>query len=55
MSFNPHATKGIYLGIDKNVKDTHSYVGLPDQGYEQVTDLYDWMVRAYLVPNPFAE
>lgn len=63
LSFNPHETKGVYLGIDKNVKEVHSYVGLPDEGYEKVTDGYDWMVRACLVPkadlpaeeNPFAD
>ena len=62
-SFNPHETKGIYLGIDKNVKEVHSYVGLPDEGYEKVTEGYDWMVRACLVPkadltaeeDPFAD
>jgi hypothetical protein len=63
LSFNPHETKGIYLGIDKSVKEVHSYTGLPGEGYEKVTDGYDWMVRACLVPkaelpaeeNPFAD
>ncbi len=62
-SFNPHRTKGIYLGVDKNVDASHSYVGLPDSGFEPVSDGYDWMVRAYLVApadtekseNPFAD
>ena len=56
VSFNPHQTKGIYLGLDKNLKDgdvkeSHSYYGLPDKGYEKVPD-GDWMVRACLVPEP---
>ena len=46
LSFSPHQTKGIYLGIDKNAEETHSYIGLPDRGYKKVTDGYDWMVRA---------
>ena len=48
LSFNPHQTKGIYLGLDKNVKESHSYVGLPEQGYEPVDKQSDWMVRVYL-------
>ena len=33
-------------------------IGLPQRGFQKVTDGYDWMVRVYLVPttkNPFAE
>jgi hypothetical protein len=51
VSFNPHQTKGIYLGLDKSVKEQHSHYGLPDEGYEEVPD-GDWMVRACLVPEP---
>jgi len=50
VSFNPHRTKGIYLGCDKSVAQSHSQIGLPDSGFTKVTDGYDWMVRAYLVP-----
>lgn len=50
ISFNPHRTKGIYLGLDKSVTESHSYIGLPDRGFTKVTDGYDWMVRAHLVP-----
>jgi len=47
-SFDPHQTKGIYLGLDKEVKESHSYIGLPDEGFKPVPEKYDWMVRAYV-------
>ena len=62
LSFNPEQTKGIYLGLDKNVKESHSYIGLPEEGFEPV-ERSDWMVRMYLtakaekniLSNPGAE
>jgi RNA polymerase sigma-70 factor (ECF subfamily) len=51
LSFNPHRTKGIYLGYDKDVDQSHSYVGLPSTGFTKVPDVYDWMVRVYLAPT----
>ena len=48
LSFNPHQTKGIYLGFDKSVKESHSYFGLPTMGFKPVTPTFDWMVRANL-------
>ncbi len=50
-SFNPHQTKGIYLGLDKDVEESHSYTGLPSRGYKPVGEAYDWMVRVYLVAD----
>lgn len=44
--FNAERTKGVYLGMDKNVRQTHSYVGLPDKGFHKVEQSYDWMIRA---------
>jgi len=55
LSFNPHKTKGIYLGYDKSVKQSHSLVGLPEDGYEPVKDTYDWMVRLHLSHEPSGE
>ena len=62
LSFNPEQTKGIYLGLDKSVKESHSYVGLPGDGFQPVPERYDWMVRVYLaakaeniLSNPGAE
>lgn len=51
LSFNPHQTKGIYLGLDRNVKESHSYVGLPASGFAKVDETYDWMVRVYVTPE----
>jgi plasmid stabilization system protein ParE len=48
LSFNPQQTKGIYLGMDKTGKDSHSYVGLPDNGFELLEDRADWMIRVHL-------
>ena len=48
LSFNPEQTKGIYLGLDKTGKESHSYVGLPEQGYEPADKQSEWMVRVYL-------
>jgi hypothetical protein len=52
VAFNPGQTKGIYLGKDQNVEQSHSYVGLPDSGFEPVKESYDWMIRAYLSEEP---
>ena len=51
LSFNPEQTKGIYLGLDKSVKESHSYVGLPEEGFHPITEKYDWMVRVYLAAH----
>ncbi len=55
LSFNPHRTKGIYLGYDKDVKQSHSLVGLPEDGFEPVKEMYDWMVRVHLSQKPSGE
>jgi len=52
LSFNPHQTKGIYLGLDKNVKQAHSFMGLPDSGFQPVKETADWMVRVYMTEQP---
>ena len=44
--FNAERTKGVYLGMQKDVKETHSYVGLPDKGFKKADQSYDWMIRA---------
>ena len=44
--FNAQRTKGVYVGMDKNVSETHSFAGLPDKGYEKVEENYEWMIRA---------
>ena len=59
LAFNPHRTKGIYLGLDESVKRSHSYIGRPTTGFEPVGQKFDWMVRSVLVGeipknSPFA-
>jgi hypothetical protein len=58
LSFNPHQTKGFYLGYDESVDETHSFTGRATQGYRSLHQRADWMIRAVLVrraptSNPF--
>ncbi len=55
LAFNPHQTKGIYLGMDKDVERTHSYTGLPRDGYELLEEKADWMLRVALTEKPTGE
>ncbi|MBI5091111.1 MAG: HEAT repeat domain-containing protein [Candidatus Hydrogenedentes bacterium] len=48
IAFNPSDTKGIYLGMDKDVEQSHSYQGLPEDGFEPVKDTFDWTVRVFM-------
>ena len=52
LAFNPNQTKGIYLGFDENVKESHSFTGLPDSGFGKVKEPYDWMARVHLAEEP---
>ncbi len=52
LSFEPGRTSGVYVGYDESVGETHSYTGLPDDGFKLVDKVYDWMVRVTLVPTP---
>ncbi len=54
LSFNPHRTKGIYLGLDDKSKEPHSYVGLPERGYTPFAQ-GNWMVRVVLKGNGAAQ
>ena len=63
LAFNPHRTKGIYLGYDESVKESHSFVGRPTTGFQTigfqaVDQPRDWMIRVVLTnenrpSNPF--
>jgi len=55
LSFNPHKTKGIYLGFDGSPTKSHSFKGLPDSGYEPVGETWDWMIRVHLLEEPTGE
>lgn len=52
LSFNPHRTRGIYLGFDKAAAQSHSQVGLPESGFEPVKEREEWMVRVHLAEAP---
>ena len=49
--FNAHQTKGVYMGKDTDVEESHSFSGTVERGYKPVNDKYDWMVRLYFVPG----
>jgi len=48
LSFDPHQTKGVYLGIDENAEEFHSYEGLPRRGIRPVSERCNWMIRVIL-------
>lgn len=52
LAFNPARTKGIHLGLDKNVEASHSLIGLPETGFRRITEPQDWMVRVVLSRKP---
>ena len=49
--FNAHQTKGIYMGKDMDVKESHSYYGTVEKGFKPVDGKYDWMVRVHFLPE----
>lgn len=53
--FNAHQTKGIFVGKDTAVQESHSYTGTPEKGYKSVKEKHDWMVRVCLAPAAKAE
>ena len=52
LAFNPGRTKGIRLGLDQSVETSHSLIGLPDSGFERITERHDWMIRVVLSAKP---
>ncbi|QDT26365.1 Regulatory protein BlaR1 [Gimesia panareensis] len=52
LAFNPHRTKGIYIGRDDNAKKTDSFIGLPGDGLTALKPNQNWMVRPCLSPQP---
>jgi len=51
VSFNPTQTKGVYVGIDESVIESHSKNALPSSHLEDVRGKFDWMLRAVLSGN----
>jgi RNA polymerase sigma-70 factor (ECF subfamily) len=50
LSFNPTATKGVYVAYDTSVKRSHSKLALPDSHVSDVKQGFDWMIQAHLRP-----
>jgi hypothetical protein len=51
VDFHATAEKGVYVGMDKSVKRSHSRLAMP---YDQVSDMRttaDWMIRVHVRPN----
>ena len=46
--FNPTQTKGVYVGIDENVKESHSKQTVPGSHVDNLAKTGDWMIRAHL-------
>lgn len=49
--FNAERTKGVFVGMDTNVKESHSFIGLPDKGFHKADQCYDWMIRAVVTAD----
>jgi len=49
--FNAHQTKGVYMGKDTDVEESHSFFGTVEKGYKPVDGKHDWMVRVHFVPE----
>ena len=50
--FNPTQTKGMYVGIDKSVKESHSRDAVPGSHLGEVEQGAEWMIRAHLTRKP---
>lgn len=50
VSFNPSRTKGVYLGLDTRAKPPHSFVGLPNYGFQK-SNQGEWMIRVQMAPE----
>ena len=48
LDFNAHQTKGVYVGKDQSVAESHSLVGTPKTGFKPADEKFDWMMRAHL-------
>lgn len=55
LSFNPHQTKGIYLGLDTSTSESRALVGLPKDGFEKFNRPGNWMIRVAMSEKPTSE
>ena len=58
VAFNPHRTKGVYIGFDESANTSNSYTGRPTSKWTQFGAGREWMIRAILAgegqpKNPF--
>jgi len=52
VSFNPTQTKGVYVGFDENITESHSKRALPSSHLADIKGKFDWMIRAVLSGHP---
>lgn len=52
IAFNPHQTKGVYLGLDDSPEATSSLTGLPGEGFTELEESQNWMVRPFVAAKP---
>ncbi|MGO8745910.1 MAG: hypothetical protein ACLQNE_07955 [Thermoguttaceae bacterium] len=50
--FNPTQTKGVYVGIDNDVKQSHSRDAVPGSHLGETFEEGEWMIRAHLTQKP---
>jgi hypothetical protein len=50
--FNPTQTKGVYVGIDKSVTESHSRDAVPGSHLGELEQGAEWMIRAHLTRKP---
>ncbi len=55
VSFDPTRTKGVYVGYDEGVAESHSKRALPGSHLEDVKGTFDWMIRLVLTSEPSGE
>ncbi|QDU00195.1 M56 family metallopeptidase [Gimesia aquarii] len=55
VAFNPHRTKGVYLGLDDSPSKTSSFTGLPNDGFTALDKSQIWMVRPFIAPKATAD
>ena len=48
MDFHATATKGVYVGMDKGVKRSHSRIAMPYAYVGDMRETADWMIRPHL-------
>jgi hypothetical protein len=53
--FQPTQTKGVFVGYDESVAESHSKQAVPDSHCEDVEKPYDWMIRTHLTQTPEGE